>query len=325
MKKRFGLLLGVLLLSGTSLMFGQRAKSIKINEVLTKNTSSVQDEFGQREAWIELANASFSSYNVRGMYITTDRSVIDPKMSVPERIKKMNIIPNGEPRTNVTARQHLLFYCNSIPTKGSMHLSVKVDPTKPNWIALYDGNAVDIIDSVTIPVLGINQSYARQHDGSPKWAKKDSASVTPGISNYIRVDETKVAKIKRDDPHGYGISVLAMGIVFSCLVILYIFFSILGLIMKNRSAAKKVAGVQPIKAVVKTGEILVDTSHKTNVLLQDGLKSKGIDKEIYIAVISMALKQYQDDVHDVESDVITIVPKTTNWNDEALELIHFVD
>src|SRR5574344_1954395 len=41
--------------------------------------------------------------------------------------------------------------------------------------------------------------------------------------------------------------------------------------------------------------------------------------------IGFPLKQYQDDVHDVESGVITIQPKHTSWNDEALELIHFMD
>ncbi len=325
MKKQFGLLLGVLLLSGTSLMFGQKATNIKINEVLTKNTSSVQDEFGQREAWVELANTSFSTYNVRGMYITTDRSVLNPNMSVPERIKRMSMIPNGDTRTDLTARQHLLLFCNSNPSKGSMHLSVKVDPTKPTWIALFDGNATDVVDSVSIPVLGNNQSFARLHDGAAQWQTKDSATVTPGISNANRAGESRVAQTKREDPHGIVMSVLCMGIVFFCLALMYAFFRILGIVMEHQAAAKKVASVQPLKAVVKTGEIIVDTSHETNVILQDGLKSKGIDKEIYIAVISMALKQYQDDVHDVESGVITIQPKHTSWNDEALELIHFMD
>jgi hypothetical protein len=318
MKKQFGLLLGVFLLSSTSLMFGQKATNIKINEVLTKNTTGVQDEFGQREAWVEIANASFSTFNVRGMYITTDRSVLNPNMTVSERITKMSMIPNEEVRTNLTARQHLLFYCNSNPAKGSLHLSVKINPQKPLWIALYDGNATDIVDSVTVPPLTCNESYARIHDGAAKWEKKDSASVTPGISNYIRTSESKVAKVKRQDPYGIGISVLAMGIVFFCLLLMYAFFRIFGIVMEHKAAAKKVVSAKPIKAVVETG-------HKTGVILQDGLKFKGIDKEIYIAVIAMALKQYQDDVHDVESGIITIRPKHTSWNDEAMELINFID
>ena len=66
-----------------------------------------------------------------------------------------------------------------------------------------------------------------------------------------------------------------------------------------------------------------EIGHKTNVILQDGLKSKGIDKEVYIAVISMALKQYQDNVHDVESGIITIKPKKTDWNMELPQMTQF--
>ena len=43
---KFGLLCGALMLTGTSAMFGQGAKNIVINEVLTNNTASIQDEFG---------------------------------------------------------------------------------------------------------------------------------------------------------------------------------------------------------------------------------------------------------------------------------------
>ena len=74
----------MLLVSATSAM-AQGAKNIRLNEVLTNNTASIVDEFGNREAWIEVENTSFTTYNIRGMYFTTDRSVLDPQMSVPER------------------------------------------------------------------------------------------------------------------------------------------------------------------------------------------------------------------------------------------------
>jgi hypothetical protein len=48
-----------------------------------------------------------------------------------------------------------------------------------------------------------------------------------------------------------------------------------------------------------------------------------IDMELYMAVIGMALKQYEDDVHDVESGVITIKPKDTDWDDENTQMTHF--
>ena len=320
---KFGLLLGIMLGSVSAVSYGQMSKSIKLNEVMTNNATSLQDEYGQREAWVEIANISYSTYNIRGMFLTTDRAVLNPDMSVPERIKRMSIIPNGDARTNLSARQHLLFHCNSNPRLGTLHLSVKIDPAKPTWIGLYNGNATQLIDSVTVPVLAPDQSYARERDGAATWQVKPKDAVTPDISNYIQVDESKVAKLKRNDPYGLGITVLAMGIVFFCLALLCVFFTLFGIFMKHRSAAKKMASIQPLKAGMKTVEKTVEIGHKTNVILQDGLKSKGIDKETYIAVIALAIQQYTNNVHDVESGIITIKPKTTEWDDAYIQMKQF--
>ena len=318
--KKFGLLCSVLLLSSTSAIYGQGAKNIVINEVLTNNTASIQDEFGAHEAWIELENTSFTTYNIRGMYQTTDRSVLDPQMSVPERIKRMSIIPSGDARTNVGGRQHIVFFGNSNPAQGKLHLSLRVPMSEPFWIALYNGNASELIDSVTIPALAADQSYARQ---GKRWAVKSAQNVTPGIENFIKTDESKDAKLKREDPHGFGITLLAMGIVFTCLAVLFLFFTLFGILMRHMETAKKVANTQPIKPITKTVEKTAEIGHKTGVILQEGLKTKGIDKEVYMAVIGMALKQYEDDVHDVESGVITIKQKSSSWNDEFLQMTQF--
>ena len=84
--------------------------------------------------------------------------------------------------------------------------------------------------------------------------------------------------------------------------------------MAHKQTLKKAKDVTPVNVAVKAGEKIVETGHKTKVILKDGMKSGGIDKEVYIAVISMALKQYQDDVHDIESNIITIKPHGTLWN-----------
>lgn len=317
---KFGLLSSVLLLWGTLSSYGQGAKNIVINEVMTNNTQSIQDEYGVHEAWIELENTSFSTYNLRGMYLTTDRSVLDKSMSVPDRIKRMNIIPNGEVRTSLGGKQHIVFFCNSQPVQGKLHLSLAVPLSQPVWVALYNGNATELIDSVTVPALAANQSYARV---GGRWAVKAADAVTPGTENFIATSETKVARLKRDDPYGLGITILAMGIVFTCLAVLFVFFSLFGLVMRHLETARKVANQQPIKPITKTVETAAEIGHRTNVILQDGLKTKGIDKEVYMAVIGMALKQYEDDVHDVESGVITIKPKSSTWNDEFLQMTQF--
>jgi hypothetical protein len=49
----FRLLLSGIMLASASTVMAQGAKNIRLNEVLTNNTSSILDEFGQREAWIQ--------------------------------------------------------------------------------------------------------------------------------------------------------------------------------------------------------------------------------------------------------------------------------
>lgn len=314
--KKIGFLLALIVCISSDAL-AQGAKNIKINEVMTGNDSSIVDEFGKREAWIELCNASFTTVNIRGMYITTDKSVLNKDLSAPQRQALMSQIPNGDERTVLTGHQHLLFYCNGNPKEGSLHITAKLSAGEPVWVALYDGNGIELIDSVSVPALAANQSYARKKDGSETWIVCDSANVTPGIANTPNIND-KIARTKAEDPHGFAITILAMGTVFACLALLFVFFRVLGLVMDHINTTKKIANAYPLKPVTSTitttakiGAEVLDTTGK---LMKDGLKLKGIDKKVYIAVIAMAIKQYEDDVHDVESGIISIKPKHTSWN-----------
>lgn len=303
--KKFGILLAVLL-AATSQMFGQGAKNIKISEVLINNTASLQDEFGRHEPWLELANTAFSTYNVRGMYITTDRSVLNPKLTAPQRISRMSIIPNGDARTIMSARQHLLFHLNSNPKQGTLYLPVPVDTAAANWVAIYDGNGIDLIDSVTVPLMRANESYALHKDaqGQYVWRVMQPDMVTPNIDNDQSMVESKAARLKRDDPHGFGITVLSMGIVFFCLFLLFVFFSIFGKLMVKRNRSEKPRKRQPGRVSPEVAKAMAES---------DAKRHQRNDQEIYLAVIAMALKQYQDDIHDEESGIITIHPHHSKW------------
>lgn len=304
------LLTFTVLMAITVMMFAQGAMNIKINEVMTINTMSIQDEYGKHPAWVELVNTSHSTYNIRNMFITTNRDVLNPNMSVQERIKRMSMIPNTTASTELSALQHIVFFLGSNPTCSPKHLSATVDTTKAVWIGLYDGNATELIDSVTVPKLSANTSYARSTDGAATWVVKTPDAVTPAASNLLQATESKTDKLKRDDPHGIGISIMCMGIVFLCLALLYVFFLTFGWIADRRN---RIAATQPIKPVVLTAKKIEKVRQVTTNILQDGFETRGRDKEIYIAVISMALKQYADDVHDVESGIISIKPHQTEW------------
>ena len=301
--KRLIILLAAVV-AGTTMMFAQGAKNIKINEVLTDNQTSLQDEFGNHLPWVELANTSFTSYDVRGMFITTDRSVLDQSLSAPQRIARMSIIPNEEERTRMSAREHLVLYLSSYPARGALHLNAPVEPGKPLWIALFDGNGIDLIDSVSVPALATDKSFARIKDGNMRWDVKAMEAVTPGRGNYIEINETKIARLKRDDPHGFGITILSMGIVFFCLFLLYVFFTILGRIMAKRQ---------------KTQAALEKEKHWQKLTKRQAVstdKPREPSFEEYMVIIAMALKQYQDNTHDEESGIITIQPHSSRWHNQ---------
>ena len=135
------------------------------------------------------------------------------------------------------------------------------------------------------------------------------AMVTNALA-YEGANSDIMAWLKQDDPHGFGISILCMSVVFLCLALLFVFFKIFGFVADRQ---KKIAKVQPIKPIIQTGKKIEEVRQITKNILQDGLETRGRDKEIYIAVISMALMQYQEDVHDVESGVLTIKEHQTPW------------
>ena len=68
------------------------------------------------------------------------------------------------------------------------------------------------------------------------------------------------------------------------------------------------------KTAVKTFEAAVAEGDKTKAEAAFKSRQSNVaNKEIYLAVIAMALKQYQDDAHDIESGIITINPKHSKW------------
>ncbi len=318
--KKLGFLLSMFVMATLS-TWAQGARSIRITEVMTDNRTSIIDEYGQHKPWVELSNSSFTTYNIRGMFLTTDRRVLDPKMTPEQRRKLMSPLPNNEPRTTLAGKKSVVVFDCSWSKKadqteaGPFQLPLHITAGQPTWVALYDGNAADLVDSISVPALASDQSFELSQNFKV-WAKANGKEVSPGFLPQ-NVGLSKPQILKQTDPYGFGITVLAMGIVFSCLALLFLFFWAFGAYMKHKqriAEATKTHGGVIYQTGKKTVEITSEIGRKTNVILKDGLQTKGIDKETYMAVISLALKEYLEDVHDIESGVITIKPKNTRWN-----------
>ena len=279
-----------------SASFAQGAKSLKFNEILVTNTASIVDEYGCRSAWIEFHNDAFAPANARNCFLTTNRAVLNKDLSAPERIKMMYQIPSGDVATHIDGKQKMLFHADALPKRGVFHTSFTLADSTENWIALYDANGTTLLDSVTVPALGENQSWAREKDGVGAWKIVTADNVTPAATNIVEQGEGKVAKFKRMDSLGLGMTVMCMAVVFSALAILWFLFAIIGKIFaKTISNAKKTTAKEVAAPIVSP------------------VAKSDADDEV-IAAISMALHEHFGNVHDEESGILTIDGGESSWH-----------
>ena len=289
-------LITLLTVLATTAGFAQGAKSLKFNEILVTNTASLVDEYGCRSAWIEFHNDAFASANARNCFLTNDTAVLNPELSAPERIAMMYQIPAGDVHTAIKGKQKMLFFADELPKRGTFHTSFTLADSTENWIALYDANGTTLLDSVTVPALGENQSWARAKDGTGEWRIVEAENVTPAATNIIEAGEGKVAKFKRMDRYGLGMTVMCMAVVFSALAILWFLFALIGKIFaktisNTKKAPAKAAAPAPQAATIKGGKA---------------------DEEM--AAICMALHEHFGNVHDEESDILTIDSGESSWH-----------
>ncbi len=277
MKKRlFMLLAAVVSLSLTVMAQGRRG--LRINEVMVVNDSSVVDDFGNRTAWIELFNSTFGPLEISSVYLTNDSAD-----------HKKYPVPLGDVNTEIPSRQHVLFWADGQPNRGTFHTNFVLTPGEDNYIAIYDANGVTLIDEVVIPAsLLPGQSYARSEDGEGEWEVRDGSAsryITPSSNNIIKSTNGKVEMFAEQDENGVGMAIMAMAIVFSALLILSICFYALSKIGENMSRRRKSKTL---------ASVTDDPAHHAEH-----------DSGEAIAAIVMALHEHLD-AHDSENTVLTI-------------------
>jgi sodium pump decarboxylase gamma subunit len=282
--KRKLLLLFIALASCACVVSAQGRRGLRINEVMVQNDSNFVDDYGQHTAWIELFNSTFAPLEISSIYITND--TINPTMYP---------VPLGDVNTEIPARQHIVFWADGKPSRGTFHLNFTLTPGQDNCIAIYDANGRTLIDKVIVPAnLQPNTSYARKIDGQGEGAGAweirtgdNDKHITPSSNNVIRDTNNKVDTFKDMDNHGFGMTIMAMAIVFSALLILCICFY---------AISKIGAYVSKLNKMRAQGGASTE-SGVTELPQQDSGEE--------IAAIVMALHEHLN-AHDRESTVLTI-------------------
>jgi len=278
--KRKLLMLVIALTACAAVGSAQSRRSLRINEVMVQNDSNFIDDYGCYPAWIELFNSNFAPLEISSVFITDD----------PGNPTKYPV-PLGDVKTRVPKRQHVIFWADGNETRGTFHLNFKLNPGQENYIAIYDADGKTLIDEVTVPVIAPNTSYARTEDGGDEWEVRDGSTselyVTPSSANRIRGVNPKIQNFKDIDANGFGMTVMAMAIVFSALLTLCICFYIISKIGASRNRSRKMEA---------QGMVVAETPREARPSHDSGEE---------IAAIVAALHQHLN-VHDRESTILTI-------------------
>ena len=299
------------LLPVASLLFGQQVTDLRINEIyLNRDVENLVDDYGRHVPWVEIFNTSFNTVNIAECYLTNDTTGL--ASGIPS--KKWYRIPKGDPGMRIPQQGFVIFYLDADPTYGPFHTNF--DPYcdySSNYVALISVNGRTLIDLFEFPpsLRTDSCSYGYRVNYGPEKINIGGETVsnltflnhfTPGSTNDYEVGDTKSEFMKKQDPYGIALTIIAMSVVFSALFVIFLLLKLfakttnINFQFGKKRAQKVIEGTTPIK-----GE-----ATKTKV--------PKLDSSEELAVIAMALRLHLTTFHDVESEIITIDTSSAHYS-----------
>ncbi len=146
------------------------APMLYVNEFMASNDSTIADENGEYDDWIEIFNAGSTAVDIGGFYITDDLS--NPTLwHIPDTASDSTTIQPGE---------FLLLWADKQPEQGIQHINLKLG-AGGEAIGLYLSDGIGVVDTLTYYAQTGDISYGRTQDGGNDWNFFDTP--TPGTSN----------------------------------------------------------------------------------------------------------------------------------------------
>ncbi len=124
-----------------------------VNEMMASNSSTIMDNFGDYDDWIEIYNPTASDINLAGYYFTDD-------LAIPNKYK---VPSTNASQTTVPAFGYALFWADNELTEGAHHLGFKFSSIG-EVAYLYAPDGISLIDGFSYPSIGTDLSYGRVSD-----------------------------------------------------------------------------------------------------------------------------------------------------------------
>jgi spore coat protein CotH len=140
---------------------------IFINEFMASNDSTIADEFGEFDDWIEIYNGESESVWLGNKYLSDNLDNPD-KWQLPQ----IDLPSNG----------FLLIWADNDTDQGDLHANFKLNK-EGETIGIFDADTTGFfpLDTLTFGMQRTDTSYGRILDGGNQWMFFDTA--TPGFSN----------------------------------------------------------------------------------------------------------------------------------------------
>jgi len=163
--------------------------TLVINELMASNNTTIQDQQGQYDDWIEIYNYGADAIDIGGMYLTDNLS----------DTTKWRIPANNPADTTIPAGGFLLIWADNDTTDAGLHANFKLSAGGEE-IGLFESDGVTQIDSVTFGEQAGDISYGRLPDAGDYW--QAFASPSPEAQN-VGVYEGFVTDIEFSHKRGF--------------------------------------------------------------------------------------------------------------------------
>jgi len=144
--------------------------NLKINEFMSSNYSTIDDDEGDFDDWIEIYNSENGPVDIGGMYLTDDL----------ENPTKWRIPDDAPTETTIGPHGYLLIWADGQPEEGPLHADFQLENTGEG-IGLFAGNGSTLIDSVIYSQQVTNVSFGRYPNAGDNW--RFYGSPTAGAEN----------------------------------------------------------------------------------------------------------------------------------------------
>lgn len=159
-------------------------EALVINEVMADNITTITDNYGQFDDWIEIYNPLNYDVNLAG-YFLSDNSENPRRWQVPATFIDSVKVP---------AHGYLLFFADDAGSQGVLHTNFNLNNTT-EFVGLYSPDGLTRVDEIAWVHMDADTSLGRLTDGSPEWV--NFIVTTPDFSNnqgVISVQEMNASK-----------------------------------------------------------------------------------------------------------------------------------